>query len=312
MFLQIAIFDEMPSESFLVVSSLIVNVVSSVMVIFANKQLVFGWAGFHFGTILTIIHFVATFLGCLCCVWMGWSERKKLRLKSVFLISCAFCGYVVFNNLSLLKNSVTVYQVSKIVCTPVIAIIEYRKYHNQLSLRVLFALFLVCCGSVLTVGGDTSLSAVGLLWCFLAIVSNSFYTVWGKSMQVDLECSPLQLLFYQAPISATMLLLSFPLFDNVIELWHYQWTFATLISIVVSCIFAFGVNFSFFVFVGKTSGLTMNVVGYLKTALVFVINWLFNSAEMTTSSAVGTMLTLIGLALYMMSKSQHSVGKRVS
>lgn len=301
----------MTSDQGLVVTSLIVNVISSVGIIFVNKELVFGVAGFRFGSLLTMIHFIATFLGCLFCMKKGWSQRKKLRLRSVFAISLAFCGYVVFNNLSLFKNSVTVYQISKIICTPVIVLIEYRMYRNPLPRLTIVALCIVCLGSILTVGSDTSLTPVGLLWCLLAILSNSFYTVWGKSMQVELHCTPMQLLSYQAPLSAVMLLFTFPVLDNAPELWEYSWTWTTFWCIGLSCVFAFGVNFSFFVFVGKTSGLTVNVLGYLKTSLVLILSWIFNSAAVNVSSVVGTLLTLLGLALYMVGKSRAQTRKAV-
>eukprot|EP00796_Vickermania_ingenoplastis_P006000 gene6000-4305_t len=244
----------MSAEQWLVILSLCTNVVSSIGIIFVNKELVFGKAGFHFGCVLTVIHFLATFGGCLACFYLGYVNHKHLRLRSVVLISFAFCGYVVFNNLSLLHNSVTVYQMSKIMGTPVIASIEYKKYRRPLNKLTISALILICFGSTFTVGTDTTLTLKGLIFCVLAILSNSFYTVWGKSMQVDLKVSPLQLLMYQAPMSAAILVVCCPGLDDMRELFSYQVTWQTVGCIGLSCLLAFCVNFSFFVFCRKNVG----------------------------------------------------------
>lgn len=281
--------------------SLLLNVVSSVGVIFINKRLVFINAGYHFGTVLTIIHFVVTFLGCLMFAYAKFFEIKTLGVMKVMPISLAFCGYVVFNNLSLLTNSVSVYQTSKILCTPVIVAIEYVAYKKRETQATLLALLPVCVGVFITVYTDSQLNAVGTFWAILAIVANSFYTVWGKTKQAELAVSPMQILTYQAPLSAAVLLFAIPI-DGVPELMAYQYSWYSIFAIGISCVFAFGVNFSFFLFVGQTSPLTMNVVGYLKTCLVFVGGFLFFDTAATFQNVLGIVVTMGGLALYTRAK----------
>ena len=45
-------------------------------------------------------------------------------------------------------------------------------------------------------------STVGLFWAVLAIIANSTYTIWGQTKQRELGVEPMQLLLYQAPLSA--------------------------------------------------------------------------------------------------------------
>jgi solute carrier family 35 protein E3 len=280
--------------------SLLLNVVSSVGVIFVNKSLVFGAARYHFGTALTIIHFLVTFLGCLFFARIQFFEIKRLPLRKVVSISLAFCGYVVFNNLSLLTNSVSVYQTSKILCTPVIVCIEY--FHGKRETReTLLALCPVCIGVFITVYTDSDVNVVGTFWAVLAIVANSFYTVWGKTKQVELSVSPMQLLTYQAPLSALFLLFALPV-DGLKELAAFEYNQFALFAIGLSCVFAFGVNFSFFLFVRQTSPLTMNVVGYLKTCLVFLGGFLLATTVATPQNVAGILITMAGLAMYMKAK----------
>lgn len=282
--------------------SLVTNIVSSVGVIFINKRLVFQAAGYHFGTTLTIIHFICTFIGCLLFAKLHYFELKKLQIRNVLSICSAFCGYVVFNNLSLLTNSVSIYQISKILCTPVIVFLELAIYGKRENRAVLVSLVPVCLGIIITFYAEANITWVGSFWAFLAVVANSFYTIWGKTKQQELGVSAMQLLSYQAPVSAVMLLFTLPLFDNVTEVVKYKYTGFSFGVIMLSCIFAFGVNFSFFLFVGQTSPLTMNAVGYLKTVLVFVGGFIFFDTQPTFQNVLGITTTLVGLAMYTKAK----------
>ncbi|KAH9579753.1 Sugar phosphate transporter domain [Trypanosoma melophagium] len=282
--------------------SLLLNIISSVGVIIINKRLVYMEAEFRFGTLLTVIHFIVSFLGCLLFAKLDCFKIKPVSIYKVIPISLAFCGYVVFNNLSLLTNTVSVYQTSKIICTPVIVWIEYVYYHRREKKWTLLSLIPICIGVSFTVYSDTNLNFSGSVWALLAIISNSLYTIWGKTKQSELGVTPMQLLLYQAPLSAVILLLFVIPLDGMGELMAYKVTFTTIWTIALSCVFAFGVNFSFFLFVGQTSPLTMNVLGYLKTALVFVGGFIFVNSEATSKTVFGVLLTLIGLAFYTYSK----------
>ncbi|KPA83343.1 hypothetical protein ABB37_02996 [Leptomonas pyrrhocoris] len=283
--------------------SLLLNITSSIGVIIVNKKLVFMEAGFRFSTVLTIIHFIMTFAGC---VFFAYGLRlftpRRLSIRQVLPISCAFCGYVVFNNLSLLTNSVSVYQVLKILCTPIIVGIERIYYGKREKASTLLSLIPVCLGVGVTFYSDSDVNFVGTMWAGLAIIANSLYTIWGKTKQQELNAQPMQLLIYQAPISAAMLLFAAVPLDGYDNLAAYSVSFTTVWTVLLSCVFAFGVNFSFFLFVGKTSPLTVNVVGYLKTSLVFFLDFIFVSADVSPQKVVGIFLTLVGLAGYSYTK----------
>ena len=289
-------------HNFITMASLTLNICSSVGVIFINKRLVFKDAGFNFATVLTIIHFVVTFVGCLGFAKAAFFEIKPVELKRVLPIAIAFCGYVAFNNLSLLTNSVSVYQISKIMCTPVIVSVEHFYYNHQQNKETMLSLIPTCLGIFITVYTDSDVNLIGSFWAVLAIISNSFYTIWGKTKQTELGVSPMQLLTYQAPLSAAMLLPMVPFMDNWKHLSEFHMTSTAAGYILLSCVFAFGVNFSFFLGVGQTSPLTMNVVGYVKTCLVFVGGFMFFDTPMTVQNTFGIVLTMLGVALYSKAK----------
>jgi solute carrier family 35, member E3 len=280
--------------------------VSSVGVIFINKRLVFNDAGFHFPTALTIIHFVICFLGCVGFARAGFFEWKAMQISKVMGISLAFCGYVAFNNLSLLTNSVSVYQISKILVTPVLIMLEYFTQGKTQTRETLLSLVPVCVGIIITVYTDAEVNFIGTFWAFLAIIANAFYTMWGSTKQKELEVSPMQILSYQAPVSAVLLLFTLPVFEPWQELIAFKYSSKSVAFIFLSCLFAFGVNFSFFLSVGKTSPLTINVLGYLKTCLVFIGGFIFFETVPTWQNILGISLTMIGFALYTKSKMPSS------
>lgn len=90
---------------------LITNVTAVVGIVTANK-LVFSHFKFHFGTLLTVIHFTFTSLCLELGMISGLIERKSgVSWWKVLPLSAAFCGFVVLTNLSLQYNSVGFYQV---------------------------------------------------------------------------------------------------------------------------------------------------------------------------------------------------------
>lgn len=93
---------------------LITNVAAVVGIVTANK-LVFSRFNFHFGTMLTVIHFAFTSICLEVGKACGFIERKSgVSWWKVLPLSIAFCGFVVLTNLSLQYNTVGFYQVTGI------------------------------------------------------------------------------------------------------------------------------------------------------------------------------------------------------
>ncbi|KAL0481485.1 solute carrier family 35 member E3 [Acrasis kona] len=295
-----------------VIFSLSLNIVASCGTIFINKYL-FKSHGFTFGTALTVAHFFFTFALCVIAVWTGFFKFKKLDIMRVLPISIAFCGYVVFNNISLLYNSVAFYQVMKILCTPIILLIEYFLFNKSTDNQTKLTLIPTCCGILITVVTDAEGNLLGTAYAVLAVGANAMYTVYGKTKQNELNANPMQILLYQSITSGCMLIPCVFLLDDYKALFEYEFNTSNLLSILLSCFAAFFVNFSFFLLVGRTSPLTVNVVGYFKTCVVFVGGVLFFSTDPSLQNMVGIGLTLLGVLLYsFLPKSTTAKEKQVS
>lgn len=277
--------------------SLSLNVTASCGTIFLNK-LLFQTYKFKFGTVLTVFHFIVTFLLVLLCAYFKLFTVKRLDWKRVLPISLAFCGYVVFNNISLLYNSVSFYQVMKILCTPAIIAIETLVYHKPTSFQIKLTLIPVCFGIFITVFTDVDINLVGTFFAIVAVGSNAMYTIYGKRKQNELNVNAMQILLYQSIMSAVILAFCIPVFDDVKELMNYEFTPQNILVIFLSCVTAFLVNLSFFLIVGKTSPLSVNVLGYFKTCVVFIGGVMFFDTNADFKNICGITLTMIGVLFY--------------
>lgn len=246
------------SRSFLdIAMALVLNIGSSVGTVFLNKYL-FKFLDFPFGMTLTALHMISNFLLlCMCGFAFNMFEVKRLDFVKVLPISFVFCGFVVFSNISLVYNSITFYQFSKVLNTPVIIIIEAYFYSKYISRYTAASLIVTCLGVLIGLAHDLEMNARGIIYALVAVVFNSVYTIFGKSMQQQLQANAMQLLMYQSMQSSLMLIICVPLFDDVQKLKAYDWKNLDHVAFIgVSCLTAFAVNLSFYMLVGKTSALT--------------------------------------------------------
>jgi len=277
--------------------ALSLNVFSSCGTIFINKYL-FQVQKFKFGTTLTVLHFFFSHLMTQILKGRLFEPSSSLTILKILPLSIAFCGYVVFNNLSLAFSSISFYQTTKLLCTPTILGIEYFAYKKSTHRAVVLSLLPVLLGVFVTVFTDLDANMVGTFFAALSIAANSVYTVFGKVKQNELNANPMQLLHLQSIVSGVMLVCCIPFFDDVQALREFEWSPQVIFWILMSCCTAFLVNFSFFLLVGKTSPLTTNVVGYFKTCIVFIGGIAFFSTTYTAQNVVGIATTLLGVSVY--------------
>ncbi|KAI4479332.1 hypothetical protein M0804_011117 [Polistes exclamans] len=109
---------------------------------------------------------------------------------------------------------------------------------------------------------------------------------------------PMQLLYYQAPLSAIMLLIVVPLLEPVGQTLSYNWTFWDIFMVVSSGIVAFFVNLTSYWIIGQTSPLTYNMVGHSKFCLLLLGGAIVFHETLAMNQVIGITLTLTGIILY--------------
>ncbi|XP_013411667.1 solute carrier family 35 member E3 [Lingula anatina] len=288
-----------PPSRLLVAFGLISNIACSISIVFVNK-----WVYIHgFPNItLTCIHFMITGLGLFICERLGVFQRKSLPIISMIPLSLSFCGFVALTNLSLQNNTVGTYQLFKTLTMPCIMVIQTSFHGKTFSLPIKLTAIPISVGVFINSYYDVKFNILGTVYASLGVLVTSFYQVWVGSKQQEFQVNSMQLLFYQAPMSAIALLPIIPLFEDVIGLSPMLplksipptvWGMVFLSSCV-----AFLVNLTIFWIIGNTSAVTYNMVGHLKFVLVLLGGFLLFRDPLAINQIAGILLVVAGVVTY--------------
>jgi len=114
---------------------------------------------------------------------------------------------------------------------------------------------------------------------------------------IDLLISSHLISSHLTNVAVGMLILC-PFFDDIDGLRRYMFTTPTLLRISLSCFFALGVNISNYLVLGKTSPLTYQVLGHLKTVLILVLGFLMFGKEVNMRNLMGIFVAMLGVIAY--------------
>lgn len=287
---------------------LFLNASSSIGIVFMNK-IVFQSYDFPYGTLLTLIHFVFTFVGLEICRQFGVFERKPLKFMDVLPLSASFCGFVVLTNLSLVVNTVGFYQLMKVLTTPLIVMIQSTWYGETFPLNIKLSLVLTCVGVAIASFTDPHATLHGTAIALSALLVTSMYQIWVGTKQKELECNSYQLLYYQAPLSALMLIPVVPAFDPISRLTEWPAVDA-ITAIAISGLLAFLVNLSIFLVIGKTSAVTYNVLGHFKLTVILTGGFVIFGQPLDLKNISGILVTLAGVFWYTHLKQNQAPVKK--
>lgn len=119
-------------------------------------------------------------------------------------------------------------------------------------------------------------------------------------MQKDLNVNSMQLLSYQAPLSAGLLMLIIPFFEPILGnggILH-AWPLKVWLFVILSSVIAFSINLTIFLIIGNTSPVTYNMAGHLKFCLTFAIGYFFFHDVISLNQVIGVLSTLFGVIMY--------------
>lgn len=224
------------------------------------------------------------------------------------------CLNVVLPNLSLAFSTVTVYQLCRVLLTPMTAAINYIFFAQTIPRAAALVLIPVCVGVGITSIADIqpaaststassiasataakiqTTSTLGIAFALAGVCASSAYTVLIGAYHKKLSMSSSQLLLNQAPISSILLLFAIPLVDHIPVLStvpSYRWA-----MILMSGGFAALINISQFFIVNSSGPVTSTVVGHLKTVSIVGIGWVSSGRGVGDWSAVGVVMTVAGI-----------------
>lgn len=282
-----------------VYTGLLINLVSSVSIIQINKYIYI-----HYGypnMSLTCLHFIFTFIGLTVLAKLGIFRIKKVPIIKMLPMSVSFCGFVVLTNFSLQYNSIGTYQCLKALTTPIVVLISIYYNNVTYSLKVKLTVLPIIMGIYLNSMYDFTFSYQGILIGIVGAIITSIYQVLVGKKQKDLDLNALQLLFYQAPLSALLLIMVIPFFEPLFETngaFYNSRTLNEIILITLSGAMAFLVNLSIYMVIGSTSVLTYNMVGYFKFILIIAFGILMYKDPLEIEQFFSFIIITLGLVFY--------------
>lgn len=272
------------------------NVIFSIAIVLLNKWL---YVHTRFPNItLSMIHFIITFIGLIICEKLDVFCVKDIDIREMIAIAVTFCGFVILTNLSLAYNTVGTYQVAKMLTTPCVIMMQMIFYRKRFSLLVKLTLIPITLGVTINFYYDIQFNVLGTIYATLGVLVTSLYQVMINRKQREFQMDPMQLLFYQAPLSAVMLLIVVPLLEPVGQTLTHDWSLLDIAMVILSGVIAFFVNLTSYWIIGKTSPLTYNMVGHSKFCLLLLGGSLLFHETLAINQVIGITLTLIGIILY--------------
>lgn len=208
-------------------------------------------------------------------------------------------------NLNLQYNSVGFYQLSKLVCIPFTLSIQYIFYDVKVSKAVQLTLIPITLGVGYATVYDLDINFIGTCFAVCAVVATSMAQIFTNTYQKSLGCDALQLLYHTSPIIMIGMLIMCPFFDDTSGLAEYIYSTGTVTRILVSCVFALGVNISNYLVLGKTSPLTYQVLGHLKTVLILILGFTMFNKTVDPRNIIGIIVAMFGVVGYTEVKRRH-------
>jgi len=237
---------------------------------------------------------------------MGIIKPAKLPVKDNVLTAACGVASIAFMNFNLQFNSVGFYQMTKLMCVPLMVFIQSQYYGKVFSGKVKFALLLVLAGVGVTGITDIQINFLGLIFGSLAVLSTTQFQIWQGAKKDQYKVTPIQITHSVSfPLAIICGLCAIVIEGAVAEDSVFDHEFSGPVEIgyiLLSCAFAISVNICSFTLIGNSSAITYQVIGHLKTVLVLLGGFLLFGFRGTSFQLAynlsGIVIAMFGVVLY--------------
>ncbi|KAF5751305.1 Nodulin MtN21 /EamA-like transporter family protein isoform 1 [Tripterygium wilfordii] len=282
------------------VGALSLSVVSSVSIVICNKALI-STLGFTFATTLTSWHLLVTFCSLHVALWMKFFEHKPFDARAVMVFGILNGISIGLLNLSLGFNSVGFYQMTKLAIIPCTVLLETLFFMKKFSRSIQLSLAILLLGVGIATVTDLQLNLLGSILSLLAVITTCVAQIMTNTIQKKFKVSSTQLLYQSSPYQAITLFIVGPFLDGLLtnkNVFAFNYTLQVVFFIVLSCLISVSVNFSTFLVIGKTSPVTYQVLGHLKTCLVLAFGYVLLRDPFSWRNILGILVAIVGMVLY--------------
>ncbi|WOL13981.1 UDP-galactose transporter 2-like isoform X1 [Canna indica] len=268
------------------------NVVSSVGIIIANKQLMSnsGFA-FSFGLSLSLSLNINVLISSdnsdrLPLRRDGTSGLRLKRYRLLCIKGCPALGAPLILKLSMI---------------PVVCVMEWILHSKHYSKEVKMAVIVVVVGVGFCTVTDVKVNAKGFFCACAAVLSSSFQQISIDSLLKKYSIGSFELLSKTAPIQALSLILLGPIIDfylNGKSILKCEFSTAAIAFILLSRVLAVFCNINQYLCIGRFSAVSFQVIGHMKTVCVLMLGWLLFDSDLTLKNIAGMALAVVGMVVY--------------
>jgi solute carrier family 35 protein E3 len=281
------------------------SIVASTCLILVNKQ-VMSVHGFKCPTFLTSYHFLMTFTVCQLMGQLHFFEIDTVFPRHEAWKMAAFGVIsIVFMNFNLKTNSIGFYQLSKLCTIPCLVLYKFFVLRQSTPSSTLFSLAVLLVGLCLFTVNDVQFNIVGSLIAAVAVVTTATYQTLTQTSQKAFGVTGTQLShrvgFPQFVICfASGLVIETHGAGNILA---QDYPLIMVVLALSTGLFAVMGNVIGFSLIGRAGPVTFQVVGHVKTMLIFILGLLlFPEKEESHSQFVkkiaGLVVSMVGVVLY--------------
>lgn len=194
--------------------------------VFVNKRLFSHERLKHSQVTIAAFHFAVTALTLYAVSRprINVFQAKRVPLLKILPLAISMICNVVLLNLSLAYSSIQFYQIVRVLVTPAVALMNYIIVRATIPVRAALTLIPVCVGVAVVSYFDTAAKSgatekttapIGVVFAFAALFASAIYTVWIDKYHRVLDCTSMQLLLNQAPVSVGVMLFVIPFSDDI-------------------------------------------------------------------------------------------------
>lgn len=269
----------------------------------ANKYLATTY-DFHFMTSLTTLHFLFTYLYLDLLVHTNLIKKAQ-SYPPINKWRLGFFGVsaVALMNFNLKMNSVGFYQLSKLCCIPVLVIFNKISKNIDTPFKTLVSLLILMIGVYIFSINDVHMNLPGTIVAIIAVLFTAVFQSLGAAEQKEFQISGNQIQHASA-LPQFIFGFIFSLCFELKGILHHNFQSMEIAFIFLTAFLAIGVNVTFFMLIGRTSALTYQVVGHVKTTLVFASGFVFfpeahaHDYSKLFKEIFGIIVSMTGMILY--------------
>jgi solute carrier family 35, member E3 len=297
-----------PDPSYGIIGGIIawfVEFSSAVAIILCNKALMSGRFDFRYPVTLTAAHFAWTAAGSAVIRGCTDGDVKQSPELPHWWVVGGFvgisCAAIIMSNASLLLNTVTFYQISKLLTLPFVAVIEWAEGTKRYMLTHVPIFATILAGVTLTIRGNAGLRESGIVGAVVAIasvVTTGLHQIYCGRLQARYGMSPSALLAVVSPIKATLLFSIGPAIDALAFggwITEYDWSIDAAGLVATTCALAIALNLSQYTVIRALGAGPYQAFSQLKTAAVIVLGSVVFEGKLHAQQIIGAGIAVCGV-----------------